>query len=197
MQSQSHTPSFDSVRSWRRETSDTLWRRAKRLISAVEWMIDRPCVKFSVHSELLSVCLSVILACSVCTPPPKFECFMLVLAWTKMISFYGKIWSYKSSNCYGDCTRCDADLRAYFLYGSPDSFSCLLFPRAVLRNSANLLLSNELRDRDWTYIYLYFIYVSVQEGYLVHQISHWQLSAFNVFRSHKQSLFFWTNTNTK
>lgn len=46
------------------------------------------------------------------------------------------------------------------------------------------------------HIYLYFIYISVLEGYLVHQISHWQLSAFNVFISHKQSLGL-TNTNTK
>lgn len=39
------------------------------------------------------------------------------------------------------------------------------------------------------YIYIYiFIYISFLGGYLVHQISHWQLSAFNVFRSQKQSL---------
>lgn len=47
------------------------------------------------------------------------------------------------------------------------------------------------------YIYIYiFIYISFLGGYLVHQISHWQLSAFNVFRSQKQSLVV-TNTNTK
>lgn len=47
------------------------------------------------------------------------------------------------------------------------------------------------------YIYIHiFICISFLEGYLVHQISHWQLSAFNVFRSQKQSLVL-TNTNTK
>lgn len=57
----------------------------------------------------------------------------------------------------------------------------------------------KLPKKEWKQVYIYihiFIYISFLGGYLVHQISHWQLSAFNVFGSQKQSLVL-TNTNTK
>lgn len=62
-------------------------------------------------------------------------------------------------------------------------------------NIWNTVVNNE-SIKTTIHIYSYFIYISFLGGYLVHQISHWQLSAFNVFRSQKQSLGL-TNTNTK